>query len=186
MSRKIKALEMAALTGRFQGVRNMLFLAPYRINSAEEFDMRKSLRGKNVRLQLVKNAYARKVLKEQGIAVKDDVFSGPLLLAWGPESVKDLSKAVEEVMDGFKKKNPKAETPKLGVKTAVAEGEVVTFEAALKMPTRLEAIGEIIGAALGPASELAAMLTGPAATVASQIVTISERKEDGGDAPPAA
>ena len=51
------------------------------------------------------------------------------------------------------------------------------------MPTRLEAIGEIIGMILGPASEIAACLTGPVAQVASQIPRSAEKKDS---APPAA
>lgn len=185
MSRKIKNLELTALGGRFQGVRNLLFLAPSRINSGEEYNMRKSLRDKKVRLQLVKNSFARKVLKEQGIEVADKVFSGPTVLAWGPDNVKDLSKAVETVIDDFKKKHPKLDVPKLAVKTAVAEGQEVTFEQALKMPTREEAIGAVVGCLLGPASELAAMLIGPAAMVASQIEQIGAKTEDEGAAPAA-
>ena len=52
------------------------------------------------------------------------------------------------------------------------------FELALKMPTREEAIGRVISLALAPASRLLGQLLGPAASVASQIKTISERKEE--------
>ena len=46
------------------------------------------------------------------------------------------------------------------------------------MPTRLEAIGEVIGMILGPAQTIAAQLIGPASELASQLKTISEKKEE--------
>ena len=65
---------------------------------------------------------------------------------------------------------------KLTVKAAVAEGEQVSFEQALKMPTRLEAIGAVIGAILAPGGALAAILQGPGGQIASQIE--SKTKEE--------
>ena len=47
---------------------------------------------------------------------------------------------------------------------------------ALKMPTREEAIAQIVGMILGPASAIAGCLTGPISQVASQIQKIGEKK----------
>ncbi len=46
------------------------------------------------------------------------------------------------------------------------------------MPTRMEAIASVLSAILGAGGAIASCLTGPAAQVASQIKTISERKEE--------
>jgi hypothetical protein len=56
---------------------------------------------------------------------------------------------------------------------------------ALTMPTRLEAIGEIVAMMMGPASWIAGALTGPGGQVASQIATIAEKKEEPAPAPAA-
>jgi hypothetical protein len=61
------------------------------------------------------------------------------------------------------------------IKGAIADGQPVTFEQAVKMPTRLEAIANVIGMALSPASRLVSQITAPAARVASQVKTISEK-----------
>ncbi len=58
------------------------------------------------------------------------------------------------------KKDPKF-NEKLTVKGAIAEGTPVTFAEALRMPTRLEAIGEIVSAILGSGSAIAGLLVGP-------------------------
>jgi hypothetical protein len=49
---------------------------------------------------------------------------------------------------------------------------------AMKMPTRLEAIGEIVSMIMGPASAIAGCLVGPGGQVASQIATIADKKEE--------
>jgi hypothetical protein len=46
------------------------------------------------------------------------------------------------------------------------------------MPTKQEAIARVIGMALGPAARLVAALQGPAAGVAGQVKTVSEKKEE--------
>ena len=75
------------------------------------------------------------------------------------------------------KKNPK-DDKKFTVKTAVADGTEVSLDMAMKMPTRLEAIGEVLGAMLGRLRKSRRRLTGPAGEVAGQIAVLADRKED--------
>jgi hypothetical protein len=44
------------------------------------------------------------------------------------------------------------------------------------MPTRLEAIGEVVGMILGPGSAIAGCLQGPGGQIASQIETKSKEE----------
>lgn len=176
MSKKVKQMQLAALKKTFEGVRDMVFLSPDRVDSGTEYAMRKTLRDKKIRIMLVKNSFGRKIFNELGINVKDTVWSGPTLIAWGSDSVKELSKAVDALMKDLKK-DPKA-PEKLKFKTAIADGQECTLEAAMKMPTRQEAIAEILSCILGPASAVAGCLTGPASAVASQIATLAEPKPE--------
>jgi large subunit ribosomal protein L10 len=132
--------------------------------------MRLGLRKKNVRLQMVKNSLARKVFNELGLNLKDEVWSGNTVIAWGGESVKDLSRELEAAFKEQTKKDPKF-GEKVTIKTAIAEGEVVSFETALKMPTRLEAIGDVVAMILGPGAAIAGILQGPGGQIAGQIET---------------
>ena len=59
---------------------------------------------------------------------------------------------------------------------AVAEGELVTWERAKTMPTRLEAIGELVAMILGPGGALAGCLMAPGGAVASQIESKSKEE----------
>jgi large subunit ribosomal protein L10 len=172
MSKIIKQMEMDALKRAFGGVKNMVFLSQSKLGAIAENQLRLALRKKGVRLHQVKNSLARKVFTELGVDQKN-LATGNTVIAWGGESVKELSKELESAFRDQTKKDPKF-NEKVTVKGAIADGTPVTFAEALKMPTRLEAIGEVVSALLSPGSALAGLLVGPGGAVASQIETKSK------------
>ena len=178
MSKKIKEMELNALRTTFQGVRDLVILQPLKLDSAADFEMRKKLRDKKIRVKLVKNSLVKKVFDENGVKV--DAGSGPTLLCWGAGSVKELSTAVDTVVKELKK-DPKA-PDKIKVKTAVSEGQPITMEVAKTIPTRLEAIGDVLAALLGPGSQIAGCLVGPANQIAGILKTIEEKTAEGAPA----
>ena len=181
MSKKIKELkelELNDLRSRFKGVKDYVILEPLKVDAGTEHEFRKKLRDKKCTVRLVKNTLARKVFIENGIDV--DVWSGPTMLIWGGESIKDLANSVDTAIKELKK-DPKA-PDKFKEKTAVADGEAVTLEVAKKLPTRKEAIGGALAALLGPAGQLVGCLTGPASQLAGLVKAI----EDKGEATPVA
>lgn len=180
MSKQVKKMQMDVLTERFRDVKDMVFLSASGIDAQTDNRIRLGLRKKNISLMQVKNSLLRRVFSDFGVTPGEDAWAGPTLLAWGAESVKDLSREVETAL----LRDPKLKD-KVKVKTVLAEGQPITFEKALKMPTCKEAIGEIVGMILGPGGAIAGCLTGPASQVASQIQTIGEKKPEGEPAPAA-
>jgi large subunit ribosomal protein L10 len=175
MSKYIKQMEMDALKGAFREVRDVVVLSVKGLAAQAEHGLRATLRKKNVRLQVVKNSLTRRVFHELGLNVADDspYWLGPTTMAYGAGSIAELSRAIEAEL-----KNPKTAPlykDKVVIKGAIADGQPVTFEQAVKMPTRLEAIANVIGMALSPAGRLVSQITAPAARVASQVKTISEK-----------
>src|SRR3954453_21969950 len=144
MSKLVKQMEYTALEKTFSGIRDLVLLSPTKIDSGMEYNFRKQLRDKKVRVQMVKNSLAQRVFAAQGVKLDDKVWTGTTLVAWGADSIKDLSKAVDELIKAIEKKDPK-QKDKLKVKTAVADGIPIGMDLAMKMPPRLEAIGEVIG-----------------------------------------
>ncbi|MBX7105125.1 MAG: 50S ribosomal protein L10 [Gemmataceae bacterium] len=169
MSKQVKQMQMDVLKGTFKDVRDAVFMSSNGVDAISENTMRLALRKKNIRMQMVKNSLMRRVFADMGVTVPDAVWAGPTVVAWGGDSVKGLSKEIETHLKTDKIKD------KLKVKSVLADGASTTFELALKMPTRLEAIGEIVAMAMGPASQIAGCLVGPAGAVASQIATIGEK-----------
>src|SRR4051794_2938138 len=97
MSKKIKQMEMDALRKSFAGVKNYVLLTSNKVSAGTDYTMRTALRKKGIRLQMVKNSLARRVLGEMGIEL-DGVWAGPTTLAYGAESVKDLSNAIDQLL----------------------------------------------------------------------------------------
>ncbi len=185
MSKVIKQMEMDALRSTFQDVRDAVILSIKGVDCQLEGSLRATLRKKNIRLKMVKNSLTRRVFEELGFRIGADspMWAGPTTLAWGANSVAELSRAIDDELR--KSKNAAAYKDKINVKAALADGEMIRFEEALTRPTREEAIAAIIGAILGPGAAIAGCLTGPASQVASQIQTISEKSEEGAPAPAA-
>jgi large subunit ribosomal protein L10 len=172
MSKAVKKMQMDALAKDFEGVRDLVFLTGSGVDAQADNVARIGLRKKNIRLQMVKNSLLRRVFSASGLTAPDDVWVGSTIVAWGGESVKGLSREIEAHLI----KNDKLKT-KVKVKSVLADGQPVSFEQALTMPTRLEAIGEVVAALLGPAGTIAAALTTPASQLASQIQKIAEKDE---------
>lgn len=186
MSKAIKQLQMDALKATFRDVRDLVVLSIKGMTCQADGHLRAVLRKKNIRLQVVKNSYTRRVFSELGIDIpaESPYWAGNTMLAWGAGSVSELSRSIETEL-----KVPKTAAlykDKVTIKGAVADGQLVTFKQATEMPTRQEAIGRIVGLALGPAARLVGALKGPAAGVAGQVKTVSEKKEEEAAPAPAA
>ncbi len=180
MSKVIKQMQMEHIRKSFDGVRDLVVVSIKGLTCHADHALRSNLRKKKIRMQVMKNSLARRVFTEAGLNIPDDspYWSGPTAFVWGDKnlSIAEVSKALDGEL-----KAPKTAAQykdKLVVKGAVADGSPVTYAEALKMPTRLEAIGSILGAILGPGSAIAGCLTGPASQVASQIQKISEKTEE--------
>lgn len=178
MSKVIKQMQMNALKKDFDGVRDMVMLNIVGLDAIAENQIRLNLRKKGIRLQQVKNSLARRVFSDMGISVGTG-WEGSTTVAWGAGSVAELSKEIETVVKKYDKK--------MKVKTAVADGQEVAFDIALKMPTRAEAIGRVVMLALSPARRVAGQIVGPASQVCGQIKGIKDSKKDEApaEAPPA-
>jgi len=180
MSKAIKQMQMDALRKSFEGVRDLVVLSVKSINATVDNQLRQTLRKKNIHLQVVKNSLTRRVFDEMGLRVGKDspYWAGPTLMAWGAGSIAELSQALDAELN--KSKQAPQFKDKITIKGAISDGQEISFQQALKMPTRAEAIARVIGLALAPASRLLSQITGPASQLASQIKQLSEKKPEEG------
>lgn len=178
MSKVIKQMEMDALRGDLQEVRDLVVVSFTKVSSQADHQLRSSMRKKNIRIKVVKNSLMRRVFHEAGVRIGDDspYWAGPTALIWGANSIAELSRTLDSELKS--PKNAPLYKDRLTVKGAIVEGQPISFDLALKMPTREEAIAQIVGMILGPGSAIAGCLTGPAAQIASQIQTLSEKEEN--------
>jgi large subunit ribosomal protein L10 len=179
MSKQIKQMQMDALKRTFKEVRDLVLLNITGLDSISDNHLRKALRKKNIQMQMVKNSLARRVFDEIGLTIPSDssYWDGSTFLAYGAGSLAELSRGLDEQLKDLLKKNAKLKDT-LKVKGAISEGLPVAFDLALKMPTRLEAIGRVVGLALAPASRLVSQLKAPGANLAGQVKTLSEKRPE--------
>jgi large subunit ribosomal protein L10 len=185
MSKVIKQMEMETLRNTFKGVRDLVVLSTTKLTCLGDYTLRASLRKKNIRLQVVKNSLTRKIFREMNMNIADDspFWQGPTLLAWGGSSVAELSKEIDTELKHAK--NGPLYKDKVTKKGAIADGQAVTFEEALKMPTRADAIGRVVTLALSPGRRLMGQVLSPASLVVGQIKSLKD-KEGGEKEAPAA
>jgi large subunit ribosomal protein L10 len=185
MSKVIKQMQMDAIRKAFEGVRDLVVVSIKGLTCHADHALRAKLRKKDIRMQVMKNSLARRVFSEVGLAIPDDspYWIGPTAFVWGANSIAEVSQALDGELRA--PKTAALYKDKVVIKGAVAEGQPLPFEQALKMPTRLEAIGAILSAILGPGSAIAGCLTGPASQIASQIQKISEKEPPAEAAAPA-
>ncbi|MCY2946041.1 MAG: 50S ribosomal protein L10 [Planctomycetota bacterium] len=176
MSKVVKTMELEAIRKEFAGVKDMVVMGVGKLDCTADQQFRANLRKKMVRVKRIKNSMARKVLGEQGIKIAADspYFAGTTLYAWSSVSgmaIAELCRAIDGELTGKQKASYK---DKLILKGAVAEGLPISFDIAKKLPTRLEAIANVVGMMLAPAGKIVSQLRAPGANLASQIKTISE------------
>lgn len=186
MSKVIKQMEMEALKGHFKDVRDMVVLSTKGLSCQGDYLFRAGLRKKKIYLKVVKNSLARRIFKDLGIHIPESstYWAGPTTVAIGAGSIAQLSREIETELKS--PKNGPLYKDKVTIKGAVADGTEVTFDVALKMPTRDEAIARVVMLALAPASRLLGQITGPASSLSSQIKSVSEKPENAPAAAPPA
>jgi large subunit ribosomal protein L10 len=184
MSKQIKQMEMDDMKSTFQNVRDMVVLSVDKLTSLGEYTLRSQLRKKGVRLKMVKNSLCRRVLKDLSFNIPDKspYWEKPTVLAWGGNSIAELSREIENELKSPKNAGlyKEKDKEKVTIKGAIADGSPVPFDVALKMPTREELIGQIISAFLAPGSAIAGALVGVGNEIAGQVDAHAEslKKEE--------
>jgi large subunit ribosomal protein L10 len=175
MSKPVKQLIRKELASRFDGLTSLAICGLTGIDAITTNEMRGRLREKEIRLTVVKNSVARQAFRDVGIDTAAELLEGPCAVAYGSDSIVSV---VRELLD-IKKES----APSLTVKAAVLEGDVFGDEEEVKrlskFPTREEAIADVLGAVLAPASNLASCLIAPAGELAGILKTIEENQGGG-------
>jgi large subunit ribosomal protein L10 len=169
MSKLVKQMQMTALAQTFEKVRDLVVLRIEGLDARTDNQIRRELRQKNIRLLRVKNRLAKLAFARLGLHL-ENIWEGPTTLAWGSISLAELSRELESLAKRH---------DKIQFKGAVADGQQVTFDQALKMPTRAEVLGRLMLLMQSPASRLAGQLLGPAGRLASQLKSRCEAEGQG-------
>jgi len=167
-------MQMNMLKKSFANVREYVLLSVKGLTCQADHGLRAALRKKTSACRWSRTAWpGASSANSHDIGKDSPYWAGTTWMAYGPESVAELSQELEKlVVRDVKLKD------KVTIKGAIAEGLPVDFKTALTRPTKAQAIGTIIGMILSPAAQIASQITGPASQIASQVQTISEKKPE--------
>jgi large subunit ribosomal protein L10 len=163
MSKYVKELMMDQIRTDLNGTRSMLILDLKDLDAVGEYQLRRDLRKKSIRLRILKNSLARRVFTEMGMEGLSRYLEGPSAMAWGGDGIAELAKEISHQVKTLKKP---------AIKGGAVDGVVVgpeQVEDITKLPSREVLIGQVLGLLLGPAREALALVSSPATTLIGQL-----------------
>lgn len=182
MSKYVKDLITKDLGKRFEGLDGVGVINPRGVDATKTNQLRRRLREKGLRMTVVKNSLARRAVEGSKLTGFDKLLDGASAVVYGKDA--SISAMARLLLD-----EQKADA-KIELRGIFFDGEVYVGDAGVKtvstMPTREEAIANIISAILGPGKKLAAALKGPGGTLGGVLKTIETKAKERGDAEPAA
>jgi len=187
MSKQLKDHIAQDLKRRFHGLDDYILVDFRGLNSAQSYDLRRTLHGAGVRMNVVPSRLALRVLDRWGgrRAEFGALFRGPTAVVFGSGGAVAASKAVAL----WKKKNKDL----LAIKGGVLGGEIMppsAVERLARIPDRLQLLAQVVGMVQSPLVRLVGALQGPLRQVAHALEAYRRKLEEGagsagGGAPPA-
>ena len=182
MSKLVKNLITKELTTRLKDVDGVAVINPRGINATKNNQIRRRLHAKGLRMMVVKNTLARRATEGTSLKGFDRLLDGPSAVIYGQQSLPTIARLVLD---------EKKADDTIELRGVFFDGEIYVgakgVEQVSKLPTREEAIGNIVAAILGPGRKLAAAIKGPGGVLGGILKTIENNaKEKEGGAAPAA
>ena len=172
MSKYVKNLLVDTIRDRIGEVRDLLVIDSSRLDGDTSNRLRLELRGKSFTALTVRNSLAKRALNDLGISSLDSFLNGPTTLIWGGEDIVALSKEIARWAK---------EIDSLDIRGGTTEGTTLSagdVKELSKSPGREELIGQIVGMALSPGAQLAALVLAPGGVLAGQLKTLSHSGEE--------
>jgi len=183
MSKYVKNLIVKELTQKLQEIDAVAVINPRGINATKNNQIRRRLNQKGVKMTVVKNSMARRALTAGKLKGFEALLDGPSAVVYGQKA--SIAAIARMLLDEQKTEE------KLELRGAFFDGEVYAgqkgMEALSKLPTREEALANLVAAMLGPGRKLAASFKGPGGKVGAILKSVEEKaKQKEESAAPAA
>jgi ribosomal protein L10 len=171
MSKLIKNLVTEDLRKQLSGVSDALLVNVVGLDAIRTTKLRKDLRAKNIKLEVVKNSLAKRATEGTPLAAAFEGVEGTLAIVWGSSDIVSLAKEVTRLA-GLK------EYEKFTARGGAMDGAKLSADevkAVSSWPSREEQLSLLMGQILSPGGKLASQLTALGGALASQI---KQRVED--------
>jgi len=177
MSKLVKNMLVDDLKKRLDKVADVVVVSLGRLDAQKTTELRKTLRQKNIHLQLVKNSLARRATLETPLAPAFEKTEGMLAIAWGGEDVVDLAKELDRLAgvkeyEGFECRGGALDGARLGADD---------IKRVAKWPTRAEQLSILSGQISSLGAKLSGQLLSMGGALAGQISSRVEDLEKGSE-----
>ncbi len=176
MSKYVKELMMDQLKTELDGDRSVLILDLKGLDAITEYQFRRDLRKKSIKMRVLRNSLARRVFEDMGIGGLSRFLEGPSVAVWGGSGVAELAKEISTQVKKLKKPE---------IKGGSVDGTVIgpdQIEDITKLPSREALIGRVVALALSPVQRVVALANAPASGLLGQLKTLSEGAPADGEA----
>jgi large subunit ribosomal protein L10 len=169
--KKALVQEVSEIAAKAQSV----VAAQYRgITVSQMTDLRAKARGQGVYMRVVKNTLARKALIGTSFETIGPQLKGPLVLAFS----KDDPGAAARVVKDFAKTNDKLVATLVSIGGQVLPGKDI--ERIASLPTRDQALSQLLGLLKAPIEKLVRTLAEPQAKLVRTIAAVRDQKQAAG------
>lgn len=168
MSKYVKELMMDQFRTDLDGSRSVLILDLKGLDAVSEYQFRRDLRKKSIKIRSLKNTLARRIFSEMGMDGLSQFLEGPSVAVWGGDGVAELAKEISTQVKALKKPE---------IKGGAVDGVVINpsqVEDITKLPSREALIGRVVAMAIAPAQRVVSLANAPAGGLMSQLKTLSE------------
>ncbi|MDB5173090.1 MAG: rplJ [Phycisphaerales bacterium] len=171
MSKQVKDLITKELADRFKDLDGVGVINPRGINAIKNNLIRRRLHEKGLKMTVVKNTLARRATDGAKLKGFDKLLDGPSAVVYGKAA--SISLVARLLLDEKKADDT------IELRGMFFDGELYLghkgVEQVSKLPTREEAIGNLVGLILGPGSKLAGALKGPGGKLGALLKAIEEK-----------
>src|SRR5215207_10568313 len=177
MSKVVKGLVQKEIAKRLGDVDGVAVINPRGIDAIKNNQIRRRLRAKGVRMTVVKNTLAKRAVGDGKLKGFDALLDGPSAVIYGEASIATIARMILD---------EKKADEKIELRGIFFDGELYTgdkgVEQVSKLPTREEAIGQIVALILAPGAKLSGIFKGQGGKVAALVKAVEERAEKTGGA----
>lgn len=171
MSKTIKQLITDQLKSRYGALENAVWVEFVGVDGTTSNEFRRSLRSKNMRMQMVKTALFRRAVTGSKLEKLGGAATGSVSIITGGESATEAAKVIEEWL-------PRIKGMKL--RAAVLEGEFISesmVSGLAKMPGKRDLQAQILSIAMSPGSKLLSAVNSGGGRILGCVKSLIEKLE---------
>jgi ribosomal protein L10 len=182
MSKRVKQLIEGDYKSRFGHAEAVAVINPRGIDAIKTNQLRRALAEKGVKMTVVKNTLAKRASGDLPTSGFEDLLDGPSAIIYGEAVTEGEVTAISGVCRALVDQKKDKAFEELEFRGVFFDGTLYHGEKGVeqisKLPTREEALSDVVACILGPGADLAATMQGPGGSLAAIFQAIEDKQKD--------